>query len=189
MDIYNKLCPELQVIIQKKYQRILLHDRLKHAQKYLKYFVTPVQPVRHLSSVDRTHGVYFFSTARTHFTVTTFTCVTWERNSLYDLVSVIVKSCDVADPENVVISTQLFNLDGYVEYFRLKFNQPAKCFHRLEINKNKRAIELCINKYIIMLRKRGEPGGSFEIRLFLFSFQLLECGSNPFSRTSEYVGN
>ena len=154
MDIYNKLCPELQVIIQKKYQRILLHDRLKHAQKYLKYFVTPsskplIGGVRSSPISYNTYiGVYSFSTARTHFTINTSTCVIYRNNPLYDLFNVVVKSCDVADPENVVVSTQLFNLNGYVEYFRFKYsNSTPEAYNNIKYIENRKKIEQCIKEY------------------------------------------
>ena len=165
MDIYNKLCPELQVIIQKKYQRILLHDRLKHAQKYLKYFVTPGSgrfiggvrsgPFSHANAVDQDINIYSFSTARTHFTINTSKCVTY-RNPLYDLVILVVKTCNIADPENVVISTQLFNLNGYVEYFRCKYFSYSNSnpdVYNIKYIENRKKIDRCIKEYIKMLQE------------------------------------
>ena len=137
MDIYNKLCPELQIIIQKKYERILLHERLKEAQRYLSYFLLPRRKCIH------TFSCLFFQNVRTQFSVFSTVSVIDHADPEYNLNKVTVHIHDRNSPEkNSIVSTQLFNLRGYVEYWDFQSGEE---------------IDFCINQYHKMLDVRERP--------------------------------
>ena len=135
MDIYNNLPPELQSIIQKKYERILLHERLKEAQRYLSYFLVPRRYITMNADVAQRvirggrdeidvngHSQHIhFQTARRQFYITSQVVVIDTVDSQYNLNKVIVRSDVRNSPEkDNIVHTELFNLRGYVEYVEFR---------------------------------------------------------------------
>ena len=158
MDIYNNLPPELQSIIQKKYERILLHERLKEAQRYLSYFLLPRHKCIH------TFSCLYFQTARTQFSVFSTVSVIDHDDPGYNLNKVTVHIDKDSPEKNSIVSTQLFNLRGYVEYFTSeRSNEYTKNARMVGetvdgyLNFHSGEIDFCINQYHKMLDVREKP--------------------------------
>ena len=145
MDIYNNLPPELQSIIQKKYERMLLHERLKEAQRYLSCFLLPRSKC--IDTFINLTSSSIFETPITHFSFFSTVSIICHVEPEYNLNKVTVRIRNLAEKTSIVY-TQLFNLRGYVEYFTSeKSNEYWFCQESGEI-------DFCIHQYLRMLHAR-----------------------------------